>query len=257
MKIVVVDDHDLLRVGLRDLLARSPGCEVVGDARTARAAFQVIASAKPDVVLMDIALPGMDGVVATREILRRTPDIRVVILSAHDQPQDVIDAIDAGALAYTLKTDPPDILMQALQHAVRGVRYLTPSLEAIVASPQTTPRIGGLLDALSEREREVFRLAADCMTSPEIARELCLARKTVDTHLNRINRKLSLRDRAALVRLAAELGLVHSVRRREPGSPPETSVAPALAVRAAPKRASRAAVPLAPDARPARYATGA
>jgi DNA-binding NarL/FixJ family response regulator len=211
VKVVVVDDHELLRAGVSELLATMPGYQLVGEASTARVGLQIIESQRPDVVVMDVAMPGMDGIVATREILRRVPRVRVIVLSAHKQLHDVTDALNAGAIGYVLKADPPETLMNALEHAARGESYVAPALALSLAQEAKQPS-GDILDVLSEREREVFRLAADCRTSPEIAKALCLARKTVDTHMNRINRKLGLRDRAELVRLAASIGLVHSLR---------------------------------------------
>jgi NarL family two-component system response regulator LiaR len=199
-------------MGVCDFVASLPGYRVVAEAANARAALPMIEAARPDVVLMDIVLPGMDGIVATREILRRLPEARVIVLSAHKQARDVQDAIDAGAVGYVLKADPPEALMQALDHAVRGTFFAGPLLAGSMSALEPTRTKRDVLDVLSEREREIFRLAADCRTSPEIARELCLSRKTVDTHVNRINRKLGLRDRAQLVRLAVGIGLVHSIR---------------------------------------------
>jgi DNA-binding NarL/FixJ family response regulator len=215
LKIVLVEDHDLVREGIRDYLASSPRYQIVGEARTARDAFPIIAATKPHVVLMDIALPGMDGVVATREILRRLPRTRIVILSAHRQNRDVSDALAAGALGYALKADDPETLLKALDGAARGVPFLSAAVAESLSSVETDGGEDDFLAVLTEREREVFRLAADCGTSPEIAHELCLSRKTVDNHLNRINRKLGLHDRAQLVRLAARVGLVHSIRRNQ------------------------------------------
>ena len=133
-------------------------------------------------------------------------------MTAHHQIRDVLDALQAGASGYVLKADPPETLLQALDHAACGLPYLGPRLAARLSAVDTSRVTGRCLDALSEREREIFRLAAECSTAAEIARELCLARKTVDTHLNRINRKLGLHDRAELVRLAVGIGLVHSIR---------------------------------------------
>jgi NarL family two-component system response regulator LiaR len=213
VNIVLVDDHQMLRAGVRDFLGSVPGYRIVGEASTAREALVIVDRQKPDVVLMDIVLPGMDGIVATREVLRRVPGARVIVLTAHAQIQDVLDAIDAGAIGYVLKADPPDTLMQALDQSARGLPYLAPMLSrtfrvALEASREKR----SVLDILSQREREIFRLAADCRTAAEIARDLCIARKTVDAHLYRIHRKLGLRDRANLVRLAARIGLVHSLR---------------------------------------------
>ena len=212
----MVDDHDVLRLGVRDFVSSLPGYQVVGDAPSARAAFQTIESTRPDVVLMDIALPGMDGIVATREIRRRAPNTRIVVLTAHKHTHDVRDAIAAGAIGYVLKGDPLETLEHALDHAARGSLYLPPVLADSVSALQAPDRSADVLSVLSEREREIFRLAADCRTSAEIARDLCVARKTVDAHLHRINRKLNLRDRAELVRLAVRIGLVHSIRSRSP-----------------------------------------
>src|SRR5262249_28616315 len=107
----------------------------------------------------------------------------------------------------------------AIEHAVRGASYVAPSVARCLSPFERPARRASVLDVLTEREREIFRMAADCRTSPEIARELCLARKTVDTHLNKINRKLGLHDRASLIRLAYGIGLVHSIRRPRPPAP--------------------------------------
>jgi two-component system, NarL family, response regulator LiaR len=219
LRVVLIDDHALFRVGVRKFLEAIAGHKIVGEAGTARTGFRVVDSLQPEVVLMDIVLPGMDGVVATREIMRRAPDAKVVILSAHDRVRDVRDALNAGAAGYVLKADGPETLQQALDSIRRGVRYVAPSLVDQVTALEAQPPRSDFLDVLSEREREIFRLAADCQTAAEISRELCLARKTVDTHLNRIHRKLGLRDRAELVRLAASAGLVHAIRGPNPSPP--------------------------------------
>jgi DNA-binding NarL/FixJ family response regulator len=212
VKVVIVDDHQMLRAGVRDYLASLPGYQLVGEAASARAALAMIDMVRPDIVLMDVALPGMDGIVATREILRRVPTARVVMLSAHGQIRDVVDAMDAGARGYVLKADPPETLLHAMDHAARGATYVAPGLRDGVSEFRAANQTSDALAVLSDREREIFRLAADCSTAAEIARELCIARKTVDAHLHNIHRKLGLHDRAELVRMAFSIGLVHSVR---------------------------------------------
>jgi DNA-binding NarL/FixJ family response regulator len=212
-RIILVDDHALMRAGLRDFLSGYPQHEVVGEASTARAAFPLIEAARPDFILMDLDLPGIDGVVATREILRRVPEVRVVILSAHAGTRDVMDAFAAGAAGYVLKTQQPTDLIEAMRTIVGGEQYLSAQLArslAAAAAPAGEPSTD-VLAVLSEREREIFRLASDCRGAAQIARDLCIARKTVDSHLNRINRKLRLRNLAELVRLAATVGIVHAV----------------------------------------------
>jgi DNA-binding NarL/FixJ family response regulator len=217
LKLVLVDGHALFRIGVREFLTMVPGYEVVGEARSARDAFKLIDAVAPDLVLMGIDLPGMDGIVATRELRRRAPEVRVLILSAFDHISDVRDAMAAGASGYVVKSDDTQILLQALKEVGRGERFLAPRLahqlatDAIVSPDPTDP-----LGVLSVREREIFRLACDGRPASDIAQDLCVARKTIDTHLNRINRKLQLRNRAELVRLAVQVGLVHAIRSPRP-----------------------------------------
>jgi DNA-binding NarL/FixJ family response regulator len=189
MRIVLVDDHTLFRMGVRHVLTNTPGHEVVGEASTARSAFRIVDALAPDVVLMDIAMPGMDGVLATREIGRRAPKARVLIVSAHDQVNDVLDALEAGAAGYALKSDGPETLIEAIRVVSRGQRYVAAALAPRLAAFEgRRRRASDVLGILSAREREVFRLASECVIARDMARELCIARKTVDTHLNRINR---------------------------------------------------------------------
>jgi len=215
VRIVLVDDHVLFRVGVRNFIAKAPGLEIVGEVGTARAAFRVIDATVPDLVLMDIAMPGMDGVLATREIGRRAPQARVLIVSAHDSVNDVLDAFEAGAAGYALKSGSPEMLFEAIQAVSNGHRYVSPVLAPQLAVLEGK-RQSTALGLLSPREREVFRLAADCMIARDMARELCIARKTVDSHLYRINQKLGLRNTAELIKLAADLGMLRSARRTLP-----------------------------------------
>lgn len=213
-KIFLVEDHPLFRMGVRHSLATHAEFSVIGEAGNARDAFVAIDAHPPDIVVMDVQLPGMDGVIATREIRRRAPRTRVLLLSVHDQISDVLEALDAGAAGYALKTEGTEALVAALRAIVRNDRYVAPSLAALLGSYESRrKRPLDTLAILSLREREVFRLAADCLLTREIARELCISRKTVDTHLYRIHRKLGLRTSAELVRLACNLGLV-----RRPGA---------------------------------------
>jgi DNA-binding NarL/FixJ family response regulator len=222
MRIVLVDDHTLFRMGVRHVLTNTPGYEVVGEASTARSAFRIVDELTPDVVLMDIAMPGMDGVLATREIGRRAAKARVLIVSAHDQVNDVLDALEAGAAGYALKSDGPETLIEAIRVVSRGQRYVAAALAPRLAAFEgRRRRASDVLGILSAREREVFRLASECVIARDMARELCIARKTVDTHLNRINRKLGLRNMAELVRLAASLGMLHTARTPRPPEQPQ------------------------------------
>ena len=210
--IVSVDDHDLVRVGLRDFLASLPQYEVVGEADNARDGLRVIDAARPHIVLMDVALPGMDGVVATREIPDACRQLASVILSGHAQIHDARRHVrgrcwiraEVGPHRYADGSAPRS-------RSERPWLRITEPGSSPVSFRNVAARRWRSRHPVRTRARSL-RLAADRRTSSEIARELCVARKTVDVHLNRINRKLGLRDRAELVRLAAGLGLVHSIR---------------------------------------------
>jgi len=213
MKIILIDDHALFRVGARLVLEGTPGFEIAGEASTARRGLELVDAARPDIVLMDIALPGMDGVLATREIRRRAPQARVLIVTAYDQVNEAIDAFEAGASGYALKSDGPETLVEAIRAISRGERYVAPALIGSLATPEEQrSKSDDILAVLSEREREIFRLAAQCVPARDMASELCIARKTVDSHLYRINHKLGLRNLAELVRLAASLGMLPPAR---------------------------------------------
>jgi len=211
MKAVLIDDHQIFRVGIKYMLTSASEWRIVGEAGRAREAFALIDAERPDVALVDVALPGMDGVVATREIRRRAPSTRILILTVHEEIRDVVDAFAAGAAGYSLKTEEPEALVAALAAVMRGERYVAPALSARLAAYESVPQ-PDVLSVLSEREREIFRLAAECLITREIAHELCISRKTVDTHLYRIHHKLGLRTSAELVRLAGRLGLIHTSR---------------------------------------------
>jgi DNA-binding NarL/FixJ family response regulator len=216
-KVVVVDDHPMIRDAVAALIGGLSGWRLVGEASTARDALVLVTAHLPDVVLMDIALPGMDGIIATREVLRRSPTTKVLVLTAHLHPQDVRQAFTAGASGYLLKSDSESLEI-ALEKVALGGRYLSPSVEALLVADQDEGPTTDALAALSEREKEVFRLAAECLTNRQIARELCISRKTVDTHLYRIHCKLAIRTSAELVRLAVSFGMGYAGRGRGDGA---------------------------------------
>jgi DNA-binding NarL/FixJ family response regulator len=208
MRLAVVDDHSLFRIGIRATVSARSGVEIVGEASTAQEALKLAETVRPDVFLMDIGLAEMDGVRATREIKRRCPDSQVLIVTAHADINNVLDALDAGASGFLLKTEPPEAVLEALMRIEAGERYLSPGIGDIIHDLVGRPSAPTeVTDVLSRREREVFRLAARCLNVKEIATELDIARKTVHTHLHRITHKLGLRNLAELVRLAANLGM--------------------------------------------------
>jgi DNA-binding NarL/FixJ family response regulator len=210
MRVVIIDDHYLFRTGMRHVLALAGDLTLVGECCSAGDdAFAVIESQSPDVVLMDLALPGLDGVAATKQMRIRFPRVAVLVISVHDQLRDVLDALSAGAAGYALKSESPEALVNAIRTVGRGVRYLAPAVAAHVGRYENRRQQAfGVLEVLSERERTVFWLAANCLLTREIAGRLGISRKTVDTHLYRIHRKLAVRSSAELVRLASSLGMV-------------------------------------------------
>jgi DNA-binding NarL/FixJ family response regulator len=209
-----VDDEPIFREGLKLLLADVADVKVTGDAESARSAFALVDQQAPDLVLMDLALPGMDGLAATREIKRRQPRTEVLVFSVHQRARDVLEAFAAGARGYGLKTEPLEQLLHGMRCVVRGETYLSPALRSRGLSLPGEGRRrrvqieGDPLGVLSEREREVFDLIVRGFKSAAIARELCIARKTVDTHRSRINQKLGCHSTADLIRLAATNGLL-------------------------------------------------
>ena len=213
MKIVIVDDHAVFRHGLKHVLAGVPDCVVVGEAGTARAAFPIIDAERPDIVILDLLLPGMDGCGAAREIGRRLPEARLLILTARDSADEVAEALAAGVLGFVLKTDPIPVLLEALRSVHRGERYLSPALGEVPTDPPADGPGGTALRALSLREREVFHLAARGLANLEIARELCISRKTVETHKYRLQKKLGLHNAHDLLQFAAAHGLIRRPRR--------------------------------------------
>jgi DNA-binding NarL/FixJ family response regulator len=201
---LIVDDHPVFREGLRAILQREPDCQVVGEAPSAREAFPILDAEHPDVVLLDLVLPGMDGLSATREIKRRSPKSQVVICSMHSRLQDVLDAFAAGATGYVIKNELADQILVAIRAAAKGQRYIASPLASALERSHARKTTGGdVLAVLSEREREVFRLVIQGLPCAAIAKELCISRKTVDTHRYRINHKLGLRSAVDLIRFAA------------------------------------------------------
>jgi two-component system response regulator NreC len=212
---VVVDDHDLFRAGLRALLAGTPDVRVVGEARTARQAYTVIEATKPDVVVLDVSLAGTDGISVTRELVRRKAGCRVLMLTMHAVPDCVVRALQAGASGYALKDEPAEAALRAIRATAAGERYLSPRLPAAEIEEQLQSRRTGApsggtppLQGLSRREREVFALVVRGMANRQIASELCISVKTVETHRAHINKKLGVHSGTELVRLAALYGVV-------------------------------------------------
>lgn len=195
-KVVLIDDHQLFREALHGALT-TRGMQLVAQAGDARAGFAQIDATRPDVVLLDLKMPGMDGVTAIREILSRPFQPRVVVLSAYATPRLVSEALAAGAHGFAVKTGSLDELVDGIARVMTGERWLSPGLPATDGLPD------GPLAVLSPREGDVFRMLVRGLTTREIAAQLCISGKTVETHRERIFRKLGVHSAVQLVRFAA------------------------------------------------------
>lgn len=212
VRVVVVDDHTLVRQGIVGLLASQPDIDVVGQAGDAREAMAVIASVAPDVVLMDIAMPGQSGLDATREIRDRFPTVQVVVVTIHDREDYLFQALRAGAAGYVLKGADVQDLLEAVRTAQRGEVYLFPSVaKKLVADYLRRSQAGEdrtTYDGLSDREREILGLIAQGLTTNAIAATLFLSPHTVQSHRDHIMAKLDLHSKAALIKYAIAHGLI-------------------------------------------------
>ena len=205
VRVLVVDDHAVLRAGLRLLLDTEDDLEYVGEASTAEEAVRGLERTRPDVVLLDLQMPGIGGLEGVRRITDRRPGVRVLVLSMHDEADDVRRAFAAGADGYLVKTAADEELVRALRAVSAGERYLHPSLGAKLAQPASA---SGPVDELSPREREVLRLLALGYTNQEIAQELVVSVRTVESHRAHVMAKLRAESRAAMVRHALDAGLL-------------------------------------------------
>jgi DNA-binding NarL/FixJ family response regulator len=216
--VVIVDDQELVRSGLR-LLLEGRGVAVVGEAADGLAALDVVARVRPDVVLMDIRMPGLDGIEATRRLMTSTAPPRVLILTTYDMDEDVYGALHAGAAGFLLKTTPPDRLVDGIHTVAAGEALLDASLtrrliEDHVLRPPPTSGVPSVLAELTSRELEVLVLIARGRSNSDIASELFVSEATVKTHVNHILSKLGLTGRVQAVVLAYECGLVRAGRTR-------------------------------------------
>jgi DNA-binding NarL/FixJ family response regulator len=212
VRVLLVDDDDLMRAGLRSVLSSDETIEVVGEAGDGRTAVERARALTVDVVLMDVRMPSLDGVTATRELLAVQPEARVVILTTFEQDDYIFGALDAGASGFLLKRTSPEELIAAVHTVAAGEALLSPSVTRTVierTAQQPTPDSSARdrLDALTPREREVLTLIAHGLSNGEIAAALVVEESTVKTHVKRILRKLRLRDRVHAVIFAYESGL--------------------------------------------------
>jgi DNA-binding NarL/FixJ family response regulator len=213
VRVLLVDDDDLMRAGLRAVLASDPTIEVVGEVGDGRGAAARARALRPDVVLMDVRMPDLDGISATREVLAASPDVKVIIVTTFEQDDYVFGALAAGASGFLLKRTRPEELIGAIHTVAAGDALLSPSVTRTVIDRMArrhVPEVGAgdrRLEQLTPREREVLELIARGLSNGEIARALVVEGSTVKTHVKRILMKLRLRDRIQAVIFAYESGL--------------------------------------------------
>ena len=208
MRLVIADDHGVVRGGLRLLLDRQPDMEVVGEAADGAEAVAETLARRPDLAILDVAMPRAGGLEATREIKALAPEVDVLILSMHDDERYLFEALKAGAAGYVLKREADHALVEAVRAVTRGEPFLTGAAQRSLVREWMADGSAGPREPLSPREREVLKLIADAHTNREIGELLGLSAKTVESHRASILRKLGMRDRVELVRYAIRRGLI-------------------------------------------------
>jgi DNA-binding NarL/FixJ family response regulator len=222
VRVLIVDDDDLMRAGLRAVLSSDDSIEVVGEAADGRDGVDRARRLQPDVVLMDVRMPHLDGVAATRQIVASAPPSRILILTTFEDDDYVFGALTAGASGFLLKRTKPEQLISAIHTIAAGESLLSPAvtrtvIDRMARHPQPDPAIGRRLRQLTPRERDVLELIARGLSNTEIAGTLTVEESTVKTHVKRILAKLHLRDRVQAVILAYEAGLVRPGEGTTPG----------------------------------------
>ena len=213
IRVLLVDDQALFREGLRTLLSIQPDLQVVGEAADGEAALRLAPTLRPAVVLMDLRMPVLGGVAATRRLHAEHPDCRVIVLTTFDDDEAVFEGLRAGAVGYLLKDTPSEKLGEAIRAAARGESFLQPAIAAKVVAefvrltPAAAPQ-PALVEPLSERERDILRRVAMGASNKEIAADLFIAEGTVKNHVTNILGKLGVRDRTQAALKARELGLL-------------------------------------------------
>ncbi|MEX1656091.1 response regulator transcription factor [Streptomyces pseudovenezuelae] len=207
ISVLIVDDHPVVRDGLRGMFESAPGFTVLGEASNGVEAVERAAALDPDVILMDLRMPGGGGVDAIRELTRVRARAKVLVLTTYDTDSDTLPAIEAGATGYLLKDAPRDELCTAVRAAAEGRTVLSPAVASRLVSAVRSPRAPAN-EPLSAREREVLALVAQGTSNREIARELFISEATVKTHLTHLYAKLGVNDRAAAVATAYRRGIL-------------------------------------------------
>jgi len=208
VKIFIADDHTLFRQGLKALL-EAQGLQVVGDVGEGRSAVKLINKLKPDAAILDISMPGLNGIEATRIIHREAPGVRILVLSMHSEGRFVLEAFRAGAAGYLLKDAAFEEIFAALKAALKGQIYVSPAVAEVVVTTSVTnsPEAGCPQSSISRREKEVIQLLAEGKSTKDIAESLCVSVKTIETHRRKIMGRLHCQSIADLTKYAIREGL--------------------------------------------------
>jgi DNA-binding NarL/FixJ family response regulator len=209
--IVVADDHEVVRVGVRRMLEAEPDLRVVGEAKNGFEVLPAVERLQPDVLVLDLVMPGLNGVEVIRQVMEAAPETRIVVLSMHANEAYVVDSLRHGAAAYVLKGSDGTLLLEAIRAVLAGNRYLSPplsegALKEYIEKAEGAPE--DPFEALTARERQVLQLAAEGHTNTGIADRLGISRRTVETHRANLSRKLGFRSQSDLVRYALQRGVV-------------------------------------------------
>jgi DNA-binding NarL/FixJ family response regulator len=210
IRIILADDHAILRQGLKSLLEEEPDFQVVGEAGNGLEALKLVDHLKPDVLVVDVMMPRMNGLEVIRQAHIHCPGIKIIVLSMHDREAYIIEAIRNGASAYVLKDSQAVDLVNAIRDVIQGRRFLSaPLSERLIDNYfDKAKQVSDPFDALTAREREVFQLVAEGLTSPEIAERMYVSTRTVDVYRSNIMHKLHLKTQTDLIRLALKRGIL-------------------------------------------------
>ena len=210
LRILIADDHPLFRKGMRALLTATPGTEVVGEATTGQEAIELAAALQPDVILMDLQMPGINGIEATRQILHTSPHIRILVVTLFEDDASIFTALRAGARSYILKDAKEEEMLRAIRAVGSGEAIFSPAIATRLMDFFAAPRPAApkeIFPTLTEREREILQMIARGRTNNDIAKELALSTKTVGNYVSNIFSKLQVADRAQAIIRARDAGL--------------------------------------------------
>jgi DNA-binding NarL/FixJ family response regulator len=209
VRVALIDDHPIVRQGLRNLLQTEPSLTVVGEADDGIAGVELVLRARPDVLIVDLMMPGLNGLDLIRQVLKSQPKLRILVLSMQSADSYVVEGLDCGAAGYVLKETGPSEIIHAIRAVVAGERYLSPKLsERLLNASSGKRKITDPYETLTPREREILHLVIEGNTSPQIAKRLVLSPRTVELHRSRIMKKLDLHNQTDIFRYALERGLL-------------------------------------------------